>query len=491
MPSPRRVVILGGGISGLATAHALLAASGNLDITIVERSERVGGNIMTEHRDGFVLDGGPDSWVTTKPHASALAKSLGLEARMMPTVAENRRVYIASRDALHPLPEGVVLGVPTEIMPIVTTPLFSWDAKLRMALEPLIPPRSWAGDEDESIGDFVSRRLGEEACDRLAGPLLGGIFAGDARELSVRAAFPQFVDAERKYGSLVRAMRAMRAARKASAANNASHANKGEGSAFVSLEGGLGELVDALAAKVAPRVRVRTGASARRIEVGGREGQAYRVVLDGDEVMDADDVVLTVPLQVASTLARPLDSVLGDALATFDAASTATVFLAYRRDSIRHPLDATGFLVPRSMGRAILASTWVSSKWDHRAPEGHALIRVFFGGATGEAVLSRDDLELAALARDELRVFMGIEDAPLFARVFRFHRASPQPRVGHLVRVRTVNARLARWPGVYVTTNGFAGNGIPDCVKNAEVVAAAIAARADQKPGEVAIARGA
>jgi len=225
--------------------------------------------------------------------------------------------------------------------------------------------------------------------------------------------------------------------------------------------------------------------------VGGREGQAYRVVLDGDEVMDADDVVLTVPLPVASTLARPLDSVLGDALATFDAASTATVFLAYRRDSIRHPLDATGFLVPRSMGRAILASTWVSSKWDHRAPEGHALIRVFFGGATGEAVLSRDDLELAALARDELRVFMGIEDAPLFARVFRFHRASPQPRVGHLVRVRTVNARLARWPGVYVTTNGFAGNGIPDCVKNAEVVAAAIAARADQKPGEVAIARGA
>jgi oxygen-dependent protoporphyrinogen oxidase len=483
VPSSRRVLILGGGVSGLATAHALLGLPGEHEITLIERAPRLGGNIATEHRDGFVLDGGPDSWVATKPHATSLATSLGLAARMIPTVAKNRRVYIASREALCPLPEGVVLGVPTEIMPMVTTPLFSWDAKLRMALEPLIPPRAWARDDDESIGDFVARRLGEEVADRLAGPLLGGIFAGDARELSVRAAFPQFVDAERTYGSLVRAMRAMRAARKASA-------SKGEGSAFLSLEGGLGELVDALAAKVASRVHIRTGVGARRIEARANAERGYRVVLEGDEVVDADEVVITVPLPVASTVARSLDSALGDALARFDAASTATVFLAYRREAIGHPLDATGFLVPRSMGRSALASTWVSSKWDHRAPEGHVLLRLFFGGATDEGVLSRDDGSLAALARHELRALMGIAEAPLFARVFRFERASPQPRVGHLGRVRTVNACLARWPGIYVTTNGFEGSGIPDCVKNAEAVAAVIGARLGQKPGEVAIARG-
>jgi oxygen-dependent protoporphyrinogen oxidase len=491
MASARRVVILGGGVSGLATAHALLGlsdANGARDITVIERSARLGGNIATEHHDGFVLDGGPDSWVATKPHGTALAKSLGLGERLIPTVADNRRVYIAARDGLCPLPEGVVLGVPTEILPIVQTPLFSWDAKLRMALEPLIPPRRWEGDDDESIGDFVARRLGDEVADRLAGPLLGGIFAGDARELSVRAAFPQFVDAEKNYGSLVRAMRAMRAARKA-------NASKGEGSAFFSLQGGLGELVDALEAKVASGARVRTGVGARRIEA--RAAGGYRVVLDGGEVLDADDVVVTLPLPVASTVTHSLDSTLGDALAQFDVASTATVFLAYHRRAILHPLDATGFLVPRSLGRAALASTWVSSKWSHRAPEGDVLLRVFFGGATGEEVLSHDDAELATLARRDLRALMGIEAEPMFARVFRFDGASPQPRIGHLARVRAVSTRLARWPGVYVTTNGFGGSGIPDCVKNAEAVAASIAASHDpmpgraQNPGDVAIARGA
>jgi oxygen-dependent protoporphyrinogen oxidase len=485
MRSPRRVVILGGGVSGLATAHALLGSPGEREITIVERSPRLGGNIATEKRDGFVLDGGPDSWVATKPHATALATSLGLAPRLIPTVAANRRTYIAWKDELCALPEGMILGVPTEVMPIVTTPLFSWDAKLRMALEPLIPPRDWNDGADESIGDFVGRRLGDEVAERLAGPLLGGIFAGDARELSVRAAFPQFVDAERTHGSLVRAMRAMRLARKAKAASAANGANgtggpSNEGSAFLSLEGGMGELVEALAANVASRVRVRTSVGARRIEerVEANGDRVYRVVLDGDEVLDADDVVLTLPLRAAGAVTQALDPTLGDALLAFDAASTATVFLAYRRDAIHHPLDATGFLVPRSMGHETLASTWVSSKWDHRAPEGNALLRVFFGGAMSERVLERDDAELAALARDELRVLMGIEATPLFARVFRFDHASPQPRVGHLTRVRAANARLTKWPGIYVATNGFEGSGIPDCVKHAQAAAAAIVARA-------------
>jgi oxygen-dependent protoporphyrinogen oxidase len=480
----RKVVVLGGGVSGLSVAHALSKSGGAYDVTVVEREPRLGGNIRTVHRDGFVLDGGPDSWVAAKPHATVLAKSLGLEPRFIPTIPENRRVYIAWNHVLHPLPEGMVLGIPTEVMPIVKTPLFSWDAKLRMGLELFVPPRAWAGDEDESIGDFVSRRLGDEVAERLAGPLLGGIFAGDANDLSVRAAFPQFVEAEKKYGSLVRAMRAMRAQRKAAAAAG------GEGSAFLSLQGGLGELVDALAAKVGAAARVRTEASAQRIEA--RAGGGFRVVLARGEALEADDVVLALPMPVAAEVARGLDATLGDALAAFTAASTATAFLAYRADAIPRALDATGFLVPRAMRRSILATTWVSSKWSHRAPDGCVLIRVFFGGATDEKALEQDDAELAAAARDELRALMGVEAAPLFTQVFRFHRASPQPKVGHLVRVRTVKQRLGRWPGLHVTGNGFEGSGIPDCVKYGEAVAQAIAARvvAAQKPGEVATGRG-
>jgi oxygen-dependent protoporphyrinogen oxidase len=485
----REVVVLGGGVSGLAAAHALSRSGADVKVTLVEGATRLGGNVGTETRDGFVLDGGPDSWVTTKPHATVLAKSLGLGARFIPTVAANRRVYIAWKSGLIPLPEGMVLGIPTEVMPIVKTSLFSWDAKLRMALEPFIPARSWGEGEDESIGDFVARRLGDEVKERLAGPLLGGIFAGDASDLSVRAAFPQLVEAEQKHGSLVRAMQAMRAARKRAAAAAESNGGGGEESAFISLDGGLGGLVDALAAALhaAGCAEVRTGVRARGIE---REGNRYRVVLEGGESLVADDVILATPLHASSALTRSLDPRLADALGAFVAASTATVFLAYRRDAIPHPLDATGFLVPRALGRPALASTWVSSKWSHRAPEGHALIRVFFGGATDAHVLERDDAELGELAAGELRALLGVTESPMFIRVFRFDHASPQPLVGHLVRVGAVNVQLARWPGLHVATNGFEGSGIPDCVKNAGTAAAAVALAA-QKPGEVAIGRGA
>jgi oxygen-dependent protoporphyrinogen oxidase len=465
MPS---VVIVGGGVSGLAAAHALRRPAGTFDVTLLEASPSLGGNIRTVRRDGFVLDGGPDSWVATKPHASALAKTLELEPHFLGTRPENRRVYIAWDGILHPLPEGTVLGVPTEIMPIVKTPLFSWDAKLRMALEPFIPPRAWHGDEDESIGDFIVRRLGDEPAQRLAGPLLGGIFAGDARDLSVRAAFPQFVEAEERHGSLVRAMRALRAARRSSAG--------GEGSAFVSLKGGLGELIDTLAAKLGESVRLRTSTAARSLDrLNG--GAGYRVVLESGETLVADDVVLAAPLSATAKVARTLDPALGDALGVFHAASTATVFLAYRSSSIAHPLDATGFLVPRGMRSSILACTWVSSKWDHRAPEGTVLVRAFFGGATDEAVLERDDGELTVLARTELRALLGITAEPLFAHVFRFDGASPQPGVGHLARVRAAKQRLARWPGLYVAASGFEGSGIPDCIKFAQAAADAIVTR--------------
>jgi oxygen-dependent protoporphyrinogen oxidase len=461
----KRVVVVGGGITGLATAHALVTGArergDTIDVRVFEGAPRLGGSIRTERRDGYTIDGGPDSWVATKPHATALAKSLGLEAELMPTVEETRRVYIAWNGGLHPLPEGLVLAVPTQVMPMLRSPLFSWAGKLRMGMEPLVPRRTFGDDDDESIGDFVTRRLGREMTERLAAPLLGGIFAGDATAISIRATFPQFVEMEQKHGSLVRAMRAAR--RPTSSGKPPS--------AFVSLRGGVGSLIDALASALGDRVH--TGA---RVLGVSRDGEAWRVAMDGD-VLVADDVVLATPAHATSTITRDVDGALASELAEIPYASTATVFLAFRRADVKHPLDGVGFLVPRPLGRPILAATWVSSKWASRAPEGGVLMRAFFGGAWGEDLLAKGDDELVRVAREELGALMALDAEPIFTRVFRFDRASPQPVVGHLARMKRVRARLEALPGMHLAATGFDGVGIPDCVRQANDVAARILAR--------------
>ncbi|MGH7328188.1 MAG: protoporphyrinogen oxidase, partial [Polyangiaceae bacterium] len=281
----RRVVIVGGGISGLACARAIAETrteNPRVEVLLLESSQGFGGNIATEREGEFVLDRGPDSWVTNKPEAAELARALGLGDSFISTIAENRRVYIAHEGRLHPMPEGLVLGIPTRIMPIAKTPLFSLQAKARMALEPFVPVRNFDGDEDESIGAFVERRLGREVSERLVGPLLGGIFAGDAGAISVRAAFPQLVEAEKKYGSLLRAVRAQKRA----SANAA---------AFASLQNGMGSLVDALVSDLEKRdaVRLRRGIGVRSI-ARTEEGQLV-IELENGEHEVADVVVVATP----------------------------------------------------------------------------------------------------------------------------------------------------------------------------------------------------
>jgi protoporphyrinogen/coproporphyrinogen III oxidase len=460
----RRVIVVGGGVTGLSTAYRL-GREGGVAVTLLESAPRLGGNIVTERRDGFTLDGGPDSWVATKPHATALARELGLDGELVPTVEATRRVYVAWRGTLHAVPEGLILAVPTRITPVLESRLFSWGAKVRMGMEVFVP-RSKAGDEDESIGDFVRRRLGREVTERLAAPLLGGIFAGDAASLSMRATFPQLVDMEQKHGSLIRAMRAAR---------KAQPPGKKPPSAFLSLRGGMEGLVRALGANLAG-VQIETGAQVRavaRLPDGDSRGR-YELSVAGRPSRFADDVVLAVPAWSAADALRPLDAPTADLLAGIPYLSTATVFLAFRRADVDHPLDAVGFIVPREQGRPMLAATWVSSKWDHRAPEGSVLMRAFFGGAWGEGDLARDDVGLAALALEEMRRWMHLKGDPIFTRVFRFTRASAQPLVGHLTRMKGVRERLARWPGLYVGGNGYDGIGIPDCVKQGEEIARSI-----------------
>lgn len=440
-----RIGIVGGGITGLATAWRIEKLDPAADVTVLEASERAGGNIRTERTGGFVLEAGPDSWVTTKPEAGNLAKELGLEKELVDTIEENRRVYVALGKELHPLPEGLVLGVPTKIAPLIRTGLFGWDAKLRMGLEPIVPKKDWHDGEDESIASFFTRRFGEELTDRLAAPLLGGIFAGEASELSVRAAFPQLVEMERKHGSLTRAMRSAPA-----------RGGKG-GSMFRSLRTGMERLVEVLLESL-QNTHVRTLAPVKTIEKGW--------LVNGERF---DRVVLAAPAHVLAGVVKELDEELAHRFGELRQATTATVLLGFERSDVKHPLDATGFLVPRSLDRPLLACTFASSKWPNRAPPGHALLRAFFS----ERVMDRSDDALVLLAREELERFLGPLGAPRIARVFRWVRASPQPMLGHLERMEAIHACLERHPGLFLAGNGYDGSGIPDCIKQADRAARA------------------
>ena len=463
-PRARSLVVIGGGIAGLTAAHAALARAHErrvaATVTLLEGSGRFGGNLVTEHVDGFLLDAGADSWVVSKPEASALARELGLGPQLIATNPESRRYYIALGDALHAVPEGLVLGVPTRLGPLVKTGLFSWGGKLRMACEPWVARRAFEGDDDEAIGDFATRRLGREAAERLVAPLLGGISGGDAREISVRASFPALVAMEREHGSLVRGMLAARRARARAAPSDGGK----EPSAFVSLRDGVGALPAALVDRLrAGGAVLRAGAA---VDALVREGSTWTVHLAGGERLSADAVALALPAHAAARLLGGLDPELSRSLSSIGYGSTATVFLGLRRADVAHPLDGVGFVVPRGSRRPILASTWVSSKWERRAPEGHVLLRAFFGGEWGAGLLAGSDEELVTGARAELRALMGVDAEPVMARVFRFAHGSAQMKVGHLARMRGVREALARVaPGLQLAGGGYEGVGIPDCVR--------------------------
>ncbi len=469
------VVVVGGGVAGLAAALAAVRlgrqSGREVRVTVVERSARFGGNLRSEVEGGFLFDTGPDSWVITKPQATALARELGLASSLIETNPDTRRFYIAWGGRLHPVPEGLVLGVPTRLAPLALSPLFTLPGKLRMACEPLVPARRFAGDDDESIGAFVRRRLGREAAERLAAPLLGGISSGDAEELSIRAAFPQLVAMEREHGSLVRGMRAAARARAG---------GKGPSGGFLSLKGGMGELIAALVARLeAGGVAVRTGVAVRALT---RSGGGWQLDLEGGGAIAADRVLVCVPPPVAASLLAPLDAPSARDLGSIECGSSTIAFLGYRRAHVAHPLDGVGFVVPRNMKRPSLAGTWVSSKWSGRAPPGHVLLRVFLGGPSnvgGAGALAEDDEGVASLARGELKALMGIDAAPVVTRVFRFEKSSPMMRVGHLALVARIRASLATTaPGLQLAGGGYEGVGIPDCIRQGEDAARAALADA-------------
>jgi oxygen-dependent protoporphyrinogen oxidase len=459
-----RLVVVGGGIAGLAAGHRAVELARErgcaLDLALVEAADRVGGTIRTERRDGFVVECGPDSFLSEKPWALALCRRLNAEHRLIGTDDRFRRTFVVWGGRLHPLPEGFQLLAPTRVRSFLASRLFSWPGKLRMGLD-LLLPRGLHGDE--SLGSFVRRRLGREALERVAQPLVAGIYTADPDDLSLAATMPRFLEIERRERSLLVGL--WRAARRAPA--HAAATSGARWSLFVTFADGMEELIGALAA------RLPTGAIRLKEQVTevAREGNAWRVSARGGGSWAADAVILACEAHQSARVLRYLDPSLALLLEGIPHASSATVTLAYRRSAIGHPLDGFGFVVPAAEGRPIIACTFSSVKYPGRAPEGHALLRVFVGGALNEALVDQDDDWLVSTARRQLAELLGAAGEPLWTRVARYPKAMPQYHLGHLACVDAIEAALARHPGLALAGGAYRGVGIADCVRSGEAAA--------------------
>lgn len=461
----KRVVVLGGGVTGLSAAfyaRKLAREAGrDIELTVVERSDRFGGKINTLRKDGFVIEKGPDSFLARKTPILTLSRDLGLTDRLVATNPAGKKTYIVRGGKLHPMPPGLVLGIPTQLTPFLRSGLLSAGGKARAALDFVLPKRQGSGDE--SLGGFLSRRLGDEVLRRIAEPLLAGIYAGDTHELSLQATFPQFQAAERNHRSLILGMMANGKA----AASAQTEIDPGlwppalQKSVFLSYGGGLSTLIEALLDKLGG-ARLLTGVGAETIVKAG--GGGYRVGLSDGEQFQADEVIVTLPLSEAARLLPELKAM--QTLGSVRYVSVANVILAFERATIGHPLDGSGFLVPRSERRLITACTWTSSKWLHTAPQDKALLRCYVGRSGEEGNVELADDEMIARVRRDIRELMGIEAAPLFTEITRLRQSMPQYPVGHLDCIRRARDEMkVAMPGVYATGAGFHGVGIPDCVR--------------------------
>jgi len=450
----RRIAIIGGGISGLSAAFALEEPrrAGAVEYTLYESSPRLGGVLQTEKIQGCVVEAGPDSFLTEKPWATDLCRALGLGNQLIGSNDADRKTYILVRGRLIPMPDGLMFMVPTKILPTGFSPLFSWATKLRMARELLHPPRGV--DADESVASLVERHYGAEMVDRLADPLLSGIYGGEAASLSVRAVLPRFAEMEHNHGSLGRAMLVARQKMR-------QPVDKPEPPLFTSLKRGMQQLVEAIVPRLtlgcllasAPVQSIQPEAGGWMVSAGSKSGRF-------------DAVILAVPTHAAAQLVSTCSPELSAELAGIGYSSSITVGLSYDADVRQSLPPGFGFLVPRSEGKKLLAATFVHNKFPHRAPEDRALLRCFFAGSNAENIWQSSDDAIIAIVRNELQQILGLRAAPLFARVYRWKAAMAQYGVGHLERLDRIERLRQQLPGLALAGNGYRGIGVPDCVRS-------------------------
>jgi protoporphyrinogen/coproporphyrinogen III oxidase len=457
----RQVVVVGGGITGLAAMYYLEKRAREqgvpLQCTLIEASERVGGKIISRTSGDFVVEGGPDSFVTDKPWALELCHELGLADELIPCNTQDNTIYIMRRGELRKFPAGFRLTIPTQVMPFLTSTLISWPGKMRMGLEYFLPAQPAEGDE--SVGSFIGRRFGREAVELFGGPLMAGIYVSDPYMLSMQSSFPRFLEMERKYGSLIRAARAMKKLPRPprSGPAPAGHAM------FNSLKGGMQQMVDALRGEIRGDIQLNT-----RLQTLYRMDGVWRLQNSGGEIR-ADDVVITLPANRTAELVAPWHPALRDALSGIRFVSTATVSLAYLREDLPsdRALDGFGVVIPEGEKRKIIACTRCSTKFKHRAPSDAVLFRAFVGGYRDEGLAEQDEGALVEMVRDEFAAIFGISAEPVLADVYRWPKGNPQYDVGHLDRAEDMMRLAAQFPGLHLAGSSYHGVGMPDCIKSA------------------------
>ena len=446
-----KIAIIGGGIAGLSAAYYLEKARRSgaaLDWILFEKSDRLGGVIHTEYLDGFVLEAGPDSFLSIKPEAAELCRELGLGSEIIRSNDFQRKTYILVKGRLVPIPDGLQFMVPTRVLPMMTTSIFSWGTKMRLARERSIVPEN--REQDESVADFVRRHFGPEMVERVAEPLLAGVYGGNANSLSVRAVLPRFVEMERQHGSLVRATLEARR----------TQTNGAPQPLFTSLRDGMQQLVDKLVASL-PAWQLRTKLPAASIARTGNEWN----VSTSETSENYDEVILAVPAPFAGALLLKISPHAASLLANLQYTSSAAVLLAYDKGSLP---PGFGFLVPASEGRKLLACTFVHNKFSHRAPAGAALLRCFFSSSRYPELLNRREEDLKGFALQELKDILGLDATPKFIKAYRWRYGLPQYETGHLERAAEIETQLAQLPGLQLIGNSLRGIGVPDCIKSAK-----------------------
>jgi len=446
-------------MAGMTAAYYLqkIAREKNLPLeaVLLEASHRLGGKMQTVVKDGYVIERGPDSFLARKTSMSRLAAEVGMKDELISN--STGKSYVLVKDKLYPMPGGSIMGIPTEVGPFITTGLFSVPGKLRAAAD-FILPKSPAG-QDQSLGRFFRRRLGNEVVENLIEPLLSGIYAGDIDQMSLMATFPQFYEVEQKNRSLILGMK------KASPtpAKKRDDDGKKRGGGFLTFKTGLQSFAEAIEAKLEPD-SILKGLKVKSI---AKEDGYYEVVLNNGESLIADCIISAVPHHAAQSIFSAYSFF--DPLKDVPSTSVATVAMAFPESAIKEDIDGTGFVVSRNADYTITACTWTHKKWSHAAPEGKALLRCYVGKSGDDTIVDLSDDQIVRIVLEDLNKIMKIEGNPEFVIVSRWKDAMPQYTVGHRQRLETLREHLsAELPGVFLAGASFGGVGLPDCIDQGE-----------------------
>ncbi len=459
----KRAIVIGGGITGLSAAYRLKRESEirgiPLEVILLEASDRVGGVIRTEHRDGFIIEHGPDAFISTKPWGKALCEELSITDKLIGTNRKVRRSFVVRKGKLLPVPEGFYMMAPGSFMPFLKSPIFSLMGKLRITCDIFISRNT--DIDDESVADFVRRRLGNEAFERMAQPMIGGIYTSDAENLSLKATFPRFLEMEREHGSIIKAL----LAQKRNAKQTSRDTSGPRYSLFLSFAAGMQTLVDALAEKLVRCIRLHSCVTSIQQK---EHGEGWHVSLQNDEVLDADLLCIALPAPQTSKILQVVSPTLAKKLAAVPYTSSATVNFAFRRKDIAHPLNGMGFVVPITEHLNLIGCSFSSIKFENRAPEEYVLLRAFVSRTANEIKKQVEEKSIITTVLKEVTKLLGITAKPTMSILSQHTQAMAQYEVGHQALVSEIEEAAKVSTNLTIAGNAYHGIGIPDCIHSGD-----------------------